>query len=728
MTAPSYTVRVASVRSQNPYGRGGAIFTGIQVDAEGARLDAKSHLVIKAPSFLLLTSVECGQLWRVEGHAEDNTIVVNGYRLTESTLTPVSMELLRPSGEHIITVLSENAAFQGIGRVKARKLWDRFGDELYNLLDTADVLRLSDVLHPDMAQGLADAWAHWGDTFTLQWLQSKGFPMALGRKVLNYFGADAARKIEEDPYRLVSFAANWKTTDAMARNVFGIAEDDPRRLGGAVEEALYHAFDAGHTCLPEALLERRLKRLLGQGEQAIKAALRHASGYIIRREGLIHACGPYAMERAVAKAAMDRLIESEPLLDIAVFKGVLERYQRQTGIILEPSQVGALKLANTYPFAVITGGAGTGKTTVLRAFFEICQAAGHEIFPMALSGRAARRIGEATGQKATTIAGFLTRFDPDEAPEHAVLVIDEASMVDLPSAYRLVQHLPSGYRVLLVGDMHQLLPVGPGLLLHELVRQPDIPVVELTQVKRYGGAIAEAAAAIRHGRSPDLPNDPAGDIAFVPCASDGINGLVLDLLALDLANTQVLCATRNAAAGGVKAVNALCQQRLNPDGEELMLWNFEYNAAQGTGFRVGDPVICLANDWEKNLQNGSLGKLETVEPLRQEGSPDRCLGQIRWDDGELRDLTPDLLPNLELAYAITIHKAQGSEFQRVIIPVRRSNMLDRTLLYTAITRAKVQVILVGDLAAAQAAVIAPPHADRRQVALGALLNELAEVS
>ena len=729
MSLPSLTVRVSAIRSQNPQGRGGAIFIGVEVGDDGSRIDAKSHLVVKAPHWLLNTSIEVGQLWRVTGKPEPNTIVVNGYRLTESTLTPEAMELLRPSGEHIVTLLAEGDAFAGIGMVKARRLWNHFGQDLYAILDHCDVKRLEEIMTAEAAASLAGAWQRWGDTFTLQWLQAKGFSVALGRKVIDCFSPNPAIKIEEDPYRLISFAADWATTDQLARDAFGLVEDDPRRLTGAVEEALYGAFDAGHTCVTRSEIAQRTGRLLCSGgvnllDRALTEA--EARGCFLRRAERLHALGPYVMEHGIAESIAQRAAQPESLMDRGAFATLLAGYQAESGITLEASQIDALAVANANPIAVITGGAGTGKTTVLRAFFGVCGAAGWPVFAMALSGRAARRIGEATGHPATTIAGFLTRFNPDGAPERAVVVIDEASMLDLPAAYRLIRHLPEAYRFVLVGDPHQLPPVGPGLLLHELAHQDGIPRVELQQVKRYGGRIAEAAHTIRQGQWPDLPDDPQADIAFLPCALNDINDTVLELLTDDPDSTQILCATRTAAAGGVKAINTLCSAALHAHREELLCWNTEFEAVQGTGFRVGSPVICLINDWEKNLQNGSLGVIVSVEPPDRDAAPDRRLGVIRWDDGQARDLTPDLLPHLELAYAITIHKAQGSQFPRIIVPVRYSRLLDRTLLYTAITRAQRQVILVGDAAAAQAAVEAPPHASLRQVALGSMLGEILE--
>ncbi|WPC68320.1 AAA family ATPase [Rhodoferax ferrireducens] len=727
MSAPVVIVRVSAVRSQNPYGRGGAIFTGVEVDDKGWRVDAKTHYVIKASSQLLQAPVESGQLWRVAGVSEPNTIIVNGYQLTESTITPDAMEMLRPSGEHIITLLGQGDAFEGIGEVKARRLWEHFGNALYAVLDQSDVDRLEEVLPRTMAQRLADAWLRWGSTFTLQWLQYKGFAVSLGRKVLDFYGKDAANRIEDDPYRLLSFAANWVTVDTLAQNTFGLDAADPRRLAGAVEEALYAAFDSGHTCVPEPELMRRLRELLQHNDLAKSAVAQAESmGRFIRHSERLHAPGPLVMEQGVAQAIASRATNPHPLLDSPSLTALIADYQAQGGITLHHKQIEALELANANLFCVITGGAGTGKTTVLRGLFRIYESVGYTVYPMALSGRAAKRIGEATGHSAQTIAGFLKHFNSDDTAQNAVVVIDEASMVDLPSAYRVLRHLPQHYRVVLVGDPNQLPPVGPGLLLHELAHHTQVPVVELSQVKRYGGAIADAAALIRDGEWPSLPDDAQADIAFIPCALDQINEVVLGLYEQDRSNSQILCATRSAAAGGMNAINALCQSRINAHGEALMTWNLEFDQPQGTGLRVGDPVICLRNDWEIDLQNGSLGVLVSVEPPAPDKAPGSCVGRILWDDGRTLDLTTDLLAYLELAYAITIHKAQGSGFARVIIPVRPSKLLDRTLLYTAVTRAEQQVILVGDVQAAKAAVMAPRHSDRRHVALGTLLGEQFE--
>ena len=256
-----------------------------------------------------------------------------------------------------------------------------------------------------------------------------------------------------------------------------------------------------------------------------------------------------------------------------------------------------------------------------------------------------------------------------------------------------------------------------------MAHDAGVPLVELVEGRRYGRKIARAAAAIRAGQWPELPHQAEADIAFIPCAASEINSTVLRLYEQDRSVSQILCATRNALAGGARPINVQSQQYFNREGEELMLWNAEHDLWQGTGFRVGDPVICLRNDWAIDLQNGSLGFIQSVASQTRGEQTKRRLGQIRWDDGHVRDLGADQLDHLELAYAITVHKSQGSAFRRVIVPVTASRLLDRTLLYTAVTRAEKQVIIVGDMDAARKAVLAPRRSDERQVALRSILRE-----
>ncbi|MBS0477221.1 MAG: DUF853 family protein [Proteobacteria bacterium] len=746
------TLRVRDIRSRNPRGFGGCIFTGVQIDDDGTVLDAREYYVVKA-SYRVMGGVriQAGQWWRVVGELSANVITVNGYRVTEWQIEAQALSLMWPSGEHIITLMAESPDFQGIGRVKATRLWETFGEGLYDILDRGDAAALTSVLTDESAQQVVAAWHLHGDTKTLQWLHARGFSVTVGRKVVSYFGKDAPEKIDEDPYRLLSFCASWSHVDALARGEFGIDEQDPRRLQGAVEEALYRLFDAGHTCARISMLADRLKAILrvpGGGwtwerlaADVLTAGFSNGS-YVIGTDHDIHPVGPLVMESTVARAVATRLqqVSEAQLLTSRDVDACVEAYQRKEGIELNAEQRLAIQTAAANAFAVITGGAGVGKTTVLKGLYRIFDAAGVRVFQMALAGRAAKRMQEATGRPASTIAGFLHNATAEDLEGPAVVVVDEASMCDIITMYRLCELLPPHVRLVLVGDPNQLMPVGPGLVLHALAKTSGIPAVELTVVKRYGGRIAEAAHAVRSGVFPELSADASAPIVFIPCArlgagySEGASEIaqaVLQLYAQAPEKTQILSA-RRTGAGGVLELNTLCQARMAGGAQPLMVWSEPHQAMARTGFRLGDLLLCTRNLWEYGLQNGSLGQLVQIEDLprllvREDGEPiGHAIAWALWDDGERRPLFEPMLDDLELGYAITVHKAQGSQWPRVIVAVTGHRLLDRTLIYTAITRAQEQVILVGDSEALRRAIEALPRSQERHVALGSLLRTSLE--
>lgn len=257
----------------------------------------------------------------------------------------------------------------------------------------------------------------------------------------------------------------------------------------------------------------------------------------------------------------------------------------------------------------------------------------------------------------------------------------------------------------------------------------EVPVAQLTVVKRYGGAIAAAAASIREGRWPELPADPAAAIGFIPCsarpvdsAEDAIPETVLHLYRQDPANTLVLCAPRNGP-DGTKDLNALFQAALTAEAKPVEVWDARHEAYARVGVHLGDPVLCTRNLLDRGLQNGSLGVVVQVEDVQRKPAPEtgdadgQVLAWMDWDDGVRRPIVEEMLDDLELGYAITVHKAQGSQWSRVIVPLTGHRLLDRTWVYTAVTRAQHQVLLVGDESAAKAAVEREPRAQSRQVAL-----------
>lgn len=734
-TEAALTLRVTGVRAQNPRGFGGAIFTGVPIDSTGTVLDACTYIVVKANRATLgATQVERGQWWSVRGPVVERRSVVDGYQVLEQQVDAEAAHLAMPSGEHIVSYIAGNAAFEGLGSVKARRLWERFGERLYALLDAGDASALDEVLTPDIAQRLVEAWAQQGHSRVLQWLQAQGFDVRLGRKVIRFFGADAQLRIEEDPYRLLSFEGRWANVDRMARERFGVAPTDPRRVRGAVEEACYRIFASGHTAMVSADLADAVVPLLGKPPAGVRwrdqlsAAVTEAvtNGVVVQGPHGLQPLGALVMERQVAMAVHERLRGgAAELLASAEVELAIAHDEAEAGIELNPEQRDAVRQAACHAFVCITGGAGVGKTTVLRALYRIYDAAGTKVLQVALAGRAAKRMQEATGRAALTIASFLKGLSDTTFDGPTVLVVDEASMVDIVSMSRLCQVLPPHVRLVLVGDPHQLMPVGPGLVLHCLMGQPKVPAVELLTVKRYGGDIAKAAADIRAGRWPSLSEDETAPIAFLPCDEGVLADLVVDLYALDPENTQVLGPLRNGPAG-TKTLNARCQERFTEGAPVVTCWNIEFNQPEHCGLKLGDVVLCTRNLWDKGLQNGSLGRVVEVEPAPAQlpADDDPVLAWVEWDDGVRRALTSTMLEDVEPGYAVTVHKAQGSQWPRVIIPVTQSRLLDRTLLYTAITRAQQQVILVGDLNAARRATTEPPRVTERRVALDLVVKQM----
>lgn len=735
--APTVTLRVTGIRSQNPRGFGGAIFTGVPVNSDGGIVNAGTYVVVMADRSVLGENlVERGQWWTVRGPLAQREAIVDGFRLIEQQINANYACLDRPSGEHIVTYLAECAAFEGIGTVKARRLWERFGDALYGLLDAGDATPFADVLSAEVARTLVDSWAVQGEAQTLQWLQANGFSVPLGRKVLRYFGDDARASIEADPYRLLSFSGSWKSVDHLAREQFGVALNDPRRLRGAVEEACYRTFTAGHTLMLTADLMANVTPLLGKPpiglrwRDVLAAAVTEGvkNGHIVQASHGLQQLGSRVMERQVAQAICDRLQGGgSPLLPAAEVEHLIAASEAEDAIELNTEQRQAIRLAAQYSFACLTGGAGVGKTTVLKSLYRVYQATGTKVLQVALAGRAAKRMQESTGIPASTIASFLNGVTDSTFDGPTVLVIDEASMVDIISMSRLCQVLKPHVRLVLAGDPYQLMPVGPGLILHCLVALPQVPLVELKTVKRYGGDIAAVASAFRAGKWPSISSNETAPVAFLPCENSLIAETVVELYALDPQSTQVLAPLRGGPAG-TKLLNRLCQQRFTARNPAMTTWSEQYEQPQLWGFHLEDQVLCTRNLWDQGLQNGSQGRVVEVAPEvnGSEAQADRVLAWVEWDDGIRRAVTLEMLEHLELGFAITVHKAQGSQWRRVVIPVSDSRLLDRTLLYTALTRAQHQVILVGDVDAARRAILAPPRALSRQVGLDLTLQRMLE--
>jgi exodeoxyribonuclease V alpha subunit len=412
----------------------------------------------------------------------------------------------------------------------------------------------------------------------------------------------------------------------------------------------------------------------------------------------------YLHELLAGSPGPERNLFSRNLSSIIV--EAIASFEKGAGLRLNAGQRRGVRMALHHPISVLAGRAGTGKTTVLRVIHRVAEQVTVPVLQMALSGRAAQHLREATGRPASTIAAFLLAVDQGSVnPESEPLVIiDESSMLDVPLMYSVVRALPARARLLLVGDPYQLPPIGFGLVFQILAASPHIPKVELVEVHRQTQltGIPLIASDIRHGIVPSLlafAGLSAG-VSFIKADEGDVMDHILAVLAewSGRADTQVLGVTKRGASG-TRKINATLHAMTSAAKPKL----------EGWAFAEGDPIIYLVNDYRKELWNGSLGRIERI--LGSNGR--RAL--LCSLDGARHEISEEDFHRLDLAYAITVHKAQGSQFKRVIVPIAKTRLLDRTLIYTALTRGMEQVVFIGDREAFDAAVIAQPHSHERQV-------------
>lgn len=704
----------------------GCVFTGSWVDGGTARFVADSAVIPRFPA--------TGEIWRIGGKRETHSTYGAQIRV-------IKAELERPSGRLIIRLLS-GERFADVGPHSATTLWSRWGEDLYDILDRGDEAALIEALGDSrraqaQVRTILEVWPEVQlEPAVYRFLDRLAAPPSLARKLLDCYGTAVIAKLEENPYRLMAFTT-WRTTDAAGR-FLGIAIDDPRRLVAAVEAATYKRLADNHTLTPDHAMLDGVNAILRDEKLARRAIELAAADQAIVAHGDSgwQGLGPATMESFIASHIGDMLSGlwsigmTAPLfqrkLDQAILDTTIQAFETSTGFTLNGPQRDAVKLALSHDFAVLTGGAGVGKTTVLKAIYALADELGVPVHQMALSGRAALRMSEATGQAAMTCAGWLTRLEAGDIAleDQPLIVIDEASMIDLPLLYRILRNLVPGCRLIMVGDPGQLPPVGFGLSFHILADDPQVPRVHLTEVMRQAAetGIPLVSLDIRAGKVPTLQGfepDCAVGVSWVDAAKADVVAVSLDVLQRlgGWGENQIVGSTKGTGKpddGGTVAMNTALHQVRAERGDELLFGRFY----------AGEPVIYAVNDYELGLMNGSLG---VVLGTAEEEGESWLVG--RFDRQEIK-IPSGKLEDLDLAYAITTHKAQGSQFPTVIVPVFRNMILDRTMLYTAITRAQRRVVLVGDRAAFEAAIAAPPSHSRRQVGLQleARASEVCDVS
>ena len=590
---------------------------------------------------------------------------------------------------------------KGIGPRFARAIVQRFGTETIDIIET-EIERLYEV--PNIGRKrvakIRESWEKQKDIKNVMlFLQGYGVSTAYAAKIYREYGKESIDKVRENPYRLADdiWGIGFKTADGIAAKM-GYEKEDPRRCRSGILYTLGQLSDEGHVYAGEEQLVKTAGQLLEAGETAIRdtlAGMLQAEDLILDKDAIYlppfyHAeCGTSRRLRDLAESTGRSLFDG--LFDPSSLTA-------ETGIEYDEVQLAAIRQAVTSKVMVLTGGPGTGKTTTTQGIIAALKKAGLRVLLAAPTGRAAKRMSEATGMEAKTIHRLL-EYNPqdgykrnDENPlEGDALIVDECSMIDILLMNNLLKAVPVGMRLVFVGDIDQLPSVGAGNVLRDIIDSQRIPVVRLVRIFRQAqkSRIVMNAHAINQGRFPDTNNGRDTDFFFMreddpERAAETIVRLVKERLPRAYRESpdriQVLTPMQRGVVGAAN-LNLLLQQALNPSGPSLNRGGYTY--------RQGDRVMQQRNNYDKDVFNGDLGYIREVDTEGRTLKVDFDGKWVEYDVTELDELT--------LAYATTIHKAQGSEYPIVVMPVLMTHfvMLQRNLIYTGITRAKKICVLLG---------------------------------
>lgn len=718
------------------------------INDDGSIMPRRHNVVVVFPSHTK-GLVNIGSVWRVTGVGHKQEYKINDFNITEMLINCTSANFLKPSGQVLARWISSNIG--GIGSVIANRLVRQ--ENLTDFIEKNDRKSLLEVsgMTNDRVDALISLWPTQSLYDTITWVEEQNLPFGIGSKLVKLFGDGAIERIKSQPFVLTSMGVPFQKVADVAIKLGFDVDDDEFLLGVAQHVTSKYENKTGSTIITSDELQSLSVEAISKGLQRPVGEIACDNGFLVRVTSGYQIYGTALMEAAVANFLVDTLYRPKSARSLVAGweqtltqKNVVEAFnnaQTRLPFKLTEEQKEAVIEAVLAPVCCLSGGAGTGKTVILRVLIDMYELLneGLPIYQVALAGRAAQRMAEATGRPAQTIAGFVNNYlgehKPD-LPEHLLLIIDEASMVDLLSMYRLVSVLPDATRILFVGDVAQLPPVGKGLIFHSMMGG-DIPFFELKKVRRQqaDSEILKFATNVRNGVFK-LPSPTQSTIAKSKDCSLEENIDITKLIALwseagGIENSIVLSPVKNGDAG-VNNINKRLQTHIglsrkalsySDDSKGLIPWI----TSNGTRLLLGDPVLVTKNMYEKdiNIRNGDLG---IITKVFDDNSKKGVLG-IMSIDGRLVDITYDVVSCLQLGYAITIHKSQGSQWETcfIMLPKEAIRMTDQSLLYTASTRPTKTLVLIGERSVIENAIKLGAAANKRRTFLAERLALVTEV-
>jgi exodeoxyribonuclease V alpha subunit len=657
----------------------------------------------------LMPQAEPGEFMRAEGSWYEDRVWGRQFRAE-------SVRLDAPTSEEGLVAYLVSLQIKGVAEVGARRLVKRFGVELGEIIEKTPE-RLREV--PGVGHKLVERiQAAWGEKQQgrelLLFLNTHGIRGGHAARILKTYGTRTREVVVGDPYLLAREVRGigFRTADAIALKV-GVPADSPQRLAAAVCEVLRLGALDGHTALPADALGHGVREMVSADESAIEAAVARElqAGRIVATSTYLALRELDAAERTIARRLRELARQGSPWPDLPL-DAALARAEEALGIELAPAQREAIALALRRRLLVITGGPGTGKTTLVRGILAAIEGAGPRVLLAAPTGRAARRLADSTRHEASTLHRLL-EADPERGfRRHAgrqldcdLLVVDETSMVDTQLMAGLLEALPPDAALLLVGDADQLPSIGPGQVLADLIASGTVPVLRLSEVFRQaaGSGIVRSAHRINQGQAPDFahgeigPGDLYGIRVESPADAtaklvDLVTERIPQRFGLDpMTGIQILTPVHRGPLG-TKALNALLAARLNPSPTAML-------TRGDTRLALGDKVMQLENDHEREVYNGDVGQIVGVD--REVGALEVMM------EGRRLHYTAEQVERLAPAFAVTVHKSQGSEYPAVVLPLLRQHgrMLRRNLLYTAVTRARRLCVLLTEPRALERAIM-----------------------